>query len=85
MNLLLAIHAEHKQRTGHDVFNEPPLSTKAICCDVCLYLKAEKQALDKAAKDHRENHRRFNTVTGQFESSEPWVLPKLDQSQSQRT
>lgn len=39
-NLLLAVHAEHRQRTGHDVFTFDVLQ-----CDVCAYLNAAKESL----------------------------------------
>ena len=50
MNLLLAIHAEHNQRTGHDIFKQDSLSTLAMHCDVCLYMQAEKRDIDEAEK-----------------------------------
>ena len=48
MNVFLAIYNEHKQRTRHDVYAQGRWSTLAIACDVCLYLDAEKQQLEKA-------------------------------------
>jgi len=55
INLLLAIHAEHKARTGHDVFTEPPLSIRAINCDVCAAIKAEKREMEEAEKRYYES------------------------------
>lgn len=43
---MLAIHAEHKARTGHDAFNRTTLQVTS--CDVCLFLDAEKRDQDKA-------------------------------------
>ena len=56
-NIFFAVHAEHKQRTGHDVFKRSRFSTLPIECDVCLYLKAEKQALDKAEQKYYDEIR----------------------------
>ena len=36
--LVMAIYAEHHQRTGHDVVTEPTLGTLKITCEVCLWL-----------------------------------------------
>lgn len=37
-DLFLAIYEEHKQRTGHDIYNDPT-ETRHIICMVCLHLK----------------------------------------------
>lgn len=50
MNLLRAIHAEHYQRTGHDIFTEWNLPTLSLRCDVCLYLDAEIKTKDEAGR-----------------------------------
>ena len=52
MNLALALHYEHKARTGHD-------STQAgrsfIRCDVCLHLNAFWREQEKAEADYYQN------------------------------
>lgn len=54
-NLLLALHAEHKQRTGHDCTKPSPhQQLHSIFCDVCLYLRVEFKAIEKAEADHYE-------------------------------
>ena len=54
MNLFLALAAEHKQRTRHDIFTEPPLSTRHLHCDVCLHLGSEWRHIQKAEREHYE-------------------------------
>ena len=49
-NLMLAIWAEHKARTGHDVFKVHRHAP--INCDVCLYIGAEKREQDKAEAEY---------------------------------
>ena len=53
-NLLLALNAEHKQRTGHDALEFVP----DHFCEVCAYLRAEKEALDALAERMRKLRRR---------------------------
>ncbi len=50
-NIFYALAAEHKQRTGHDIFNEAT-RLRNSCCDVCLYLKSEKHDQDRAEADY---------------------------------
>jgi len=57
MNLLLAIYEEHKQRTRHDVFNQREFGTLHITCDVCLYLKCEKDEMDKKEAEYYESQK----------------------------
>ncbi len=47
VNLLLAIYYEHKARTGHDAF-QPSIRH----CDVCMFLNAEKRAMENAEAEH---------------------------------
>lgn len=63
MNLLLAIHAEHKQRTGHDIFRT---SARLIGCDVCLFIGAEKRRLDDAEREY------FANIERQGREAEGW-------------
>ena len=55
-NLFLAIHAEHKARTGHDVFAQGPLRTLPLRCDVCLHLDAVKRAMEQAEAEYYASH-----------------------------
>jgi len=50
MKLLLAIHAEHKVRTGHDIFTEPSHSIRTVSCYACACLYAEQRVLDEAER-----------------------------------
>ena len=45
--LVMAIYAEHRQRTGHDVTTEPKLGTLKITCEVCLWLDVLMRELEK--------------------------------------
>lgn len=54
MNLLLAIHAEHKQRTGHDVFTAGNHSTLHIRCDVCLFIGAARREEEEAEQRYND-------------------------------
>jgi hypothetical protein len=45
-NLFFALAAEHKQRTGHDIFRQ--FSMTYMSCDVCLYLDAEKRRMEES-------------------------------------
>jgi len=58
MNLFLALCAEHKQRTRHDIFTQGPLDTTHITCEVCLFLSAEKRDIDKAEAEYYQNEER---------------------------
>lgn len=49
MNLLLAIHAEHKARTGHDIITRP---NKFSNCDVCTFLWAESRDQEKIKAEY---------------------------------
>lgn len=50
---MLALHAEHKQRTGHDAFTRN--FTHVAACDVCLFLDAEKRDMDKSEAAYYES------------------------------
>ena len=60
MSLFVALAAEHKQRTRHDIFTQRPLDTLKTSCDVCLHLSAfncerqEKQAKQKKLQNMRD-------------------------------
>ena len=47
MNLFMAILKEHEARTGHDITKK-----RNPFCDVCMYLKAEYDALNKAEAEY---------------------------------
>lgn len=52
--LFYAICAEHKQRTGHDIFAMLPHSTRRYTCDVCGNLSLYYQAMQKAEEEYQE-------------------------------
>ena len=68
MNLLLAPAAEHKQRTGHDIWTANRFSTLHLTCDVCLFLNAEKRVMDEDREEHfaavLESHNQGKRVEG---------------------
>jgi len=51
MNLFFALSAEHRQRTGHDIFTQGAFDITHITCDVCLFLSSEKRKMDKEMAD----------------------------------
>lgn len=57
-NLMLALAAEHKQRTGHDVWAQGPLAIEPSFCDVCLHLHAEKRHQEEMERQHYEEMER---------------------------
>lgn len=50
MNLFLALAAEHRKTSGHDIFNLESLTY--INCEVCSFLIAEKREQEKAEAEH---------------------------------
>lgn len=54
-NLFFALAEEHRERTGHDI-NRRWLdrSHSEIACNVCMWLRAEKNEMDKAEKEYYE-------------------------------
>lgn len=54
-NLFFALAEEHRARTGHDIFKAwLNRSRYEIACNVCMYLRAEKNEMDKAEKEYYE-------------------------------
>lgn len=51
MNLFLALCAEHKQRTEHDIFTQGVFDITHINCDVCLFLSSERRRLEVERTD----------------------------------
>lgn len=66
MNIFLALAAEHKARTGHDIHTQTPLDTTHMNCLVCLHLWSEKRDLEKAeAEFYLEEQRRDDLLHGE--------------------
>ena len=56
-NLFMALYEEHKQRTGHDVYNYNKFRPPWLHCNVCLNLDNLKKSQEKAEAEHYEELR----------------------------
>lgn len=66
MNLFLALAAEHKARTGHDVHRQFPSAAIHSVCDVCSHLWSEKRRLEEEeAEFYRDEERRNDILHGE--------------------
>jgi hypothetical protein len=50
-DLFMATYHEHKDRTGHDIYEQEPLSVAGNTCMVCIYLrKADSRRQEQERK-----------------------------------